>query len=315
MKLGGMSIQLGLRCPLECSHCYISAGPLKKEAISRRILEEAIIGYAKDSNRAPILAFTGGDPFAMRELLYIGYDLGYDLGLDVYVTTSGFFAKTHESALLVLNKLKNLSQLEVSVDSFHQSFVSDKNITNIYNAARELGIPIQFAVQEEEWCDKNSLTRVLIEPLLEDGNSTLYKQDFQYVGERNLRVKPESLEYGHQGCKKISTIVVDEAGHVYPCCSAVMMSQRYKIGSRPPLSRGNLNLESFEEIIKKIREDEILRYIKIIGADATNQLLEMVTPQKNEHPCIVCTRINAIENLHDYTKKLDIRDIEMIINA
>lgn len=134
---------------MKCRHCLIKNRhgdfPLRdlKELfknISRRHIFKKVV-------------FTGGEPFLVFENLKKAINCAKENGLKTGVVTSGYWAKTKNITREYLMTLKGLDLIAVSMDKYHQEYVSMKNIENILAVAKELGIRtglIAVAPREEQ---------------------------------------------------------------------------------------------------------------------------------------------------------------------
>ena len=89
-----VSISLTKKCNIACEHCMPESGPEQ-----RRLLEVArLLGWIEKlaDFGTTYLAFTGGEPFIVPDLLSAGSDLAAQRGMTVSVMTNAFWAKTVE---------------------------------------------------------------------------------------------------------------------------------------------------------------------------------------------------------------------------
>jgi radical SAM/Cys-rich protein len=59
-RLDTLQVNVGYRCNLQCAHCHVNAGPLRKEEMSRETAEQ-VIAYLRVSG-LETLDLTGGAP-------------------------------------------------------------------------------------------------------------------------------------------------------------------------------------------------------------------------------------------------------------
>src|SRR5436309_1914621 len=84
-SLRSVVLQIGVRCPLSCSHCYVSAGPGRGPILSLGSIAKILEGYAAlDAPQPKQLGITGGDPFAMRRQLEFAAELAVSNNIKYY---------------------------------------------------------------------------------------------------------------------------------------------------------------------------------------------------------------------------------------
>ncbi|TVT49761.1 MAG: radical SAM protein [Denitromonas halophila] len=289
--LKGVTIQLGLRCPLKCSHCYVTAGPTRSRVINAVEIEKIIRGYATYSNsKVPRrLAITGGEPFAMRRELKVAYSLALENKIEVHVNTSGHFATTQNSARRALEPFRLLASLEVSVDKAHEEYIDRERPLRCVSVAKELGIPVQVAVQELDWEEDIGL-RLAVEAL----GVPVYVQDHAPVGDRNtVKVVSRATLPLTGPCSKVGMLVFDEFGNCFPCTSCVAMSRREAVSGRiDGFSAGSIGNTDFANLAAKALENTLTRIVGVVGPNTAADLLGLAQSAPKTH-CDVCINMHC----------------------
>ena len=144
-----IGLVMTLRCPIACSHCFLDAGPLRKEEVSLRDAHSWINQAASYRNGfIKGLSLTGGDPFYIMEKLKDIVNFAISLDIKTIVTTSAFWAVTKDKALKLLESLP-LTMIAISTDTYHQRFVPFSYIENAVYAAEQCSIAYEIVVATE----------------------------------------------------------------------------------------------------------------------------------------------------------------------
>ena len=147
-----------LKCPIECAHCILEAGPHRNEEIE---LEKAflwisqIADYRNGAIKRIILA--GGEPFCNLKQLCAIIKFSNEKRLKCSVVTNAFWAKTETDAKKVLMSLPSLDFIGISTDIYHQEFIPVLNVKNAVIAAKACGIPFEIIVCTESKKDPRYL--------------------------------------------------------------------------------------------------------------------------------------------------------------
>jgi organic radical activating enzyme len=303
--LNGIAIQLGLLCPLKCDHCYVSAGPNRKERLNLNSIQKIVEGYGKLDCCSRILVLTGGEPFAIQPELSFAVDLANHYALDAYINTSGFFGRSVHSALKTLQKYKTIARLEISIDTEHQGHLPLEYPLNTAAAAHVLGIPVQFAVQQDEW-DRNFSLRKRLETM---EWASVYKQTYAPVGDRNIHGNRKIMfpSFIHGGCGKVGNLLFDENGYAYPCTSAVAMAMRNSFQGEPlpGFTLGSIHMDSFNDIIQRLYSESRIELLATIGPSNAARLVEgMKSCDRDTTYCHTCIRIHENGSLWQGEEKL-----------
>lgn len=113
-----LAILLTTTCPVGCEHCIFSCTK-QGEEISLEFLSKLIREW-RDIIDSVGVSFTGGEPFYNINLLRHGIKYAHALNLTVKVVTSGYWAISRRAAFDTLSGLGGISELAISIDSFHQ---------------------------------------------------------------------------------------------------------------------------------------------------------------------------------------------------
>ena len=144
MKLTGLHLLLTYRCNFECDHCFLWGSPRQNGTMTLKQIRE-ILRQAQEHPSIKSIYFEGGEPFLYYPILLKGIQLASELGFETGIVSNGYWATTKEDALEWLRSLaKILDSLSVSSDLFHYSEELSRQAQNAQNAARKLGISLDF---------------------------------------------------------------------------------------------------------------------------------------------------------------------------
>jgi radical SAM protein len=160
--------ELTRACDLVCLHCRACAqrDPAPDELSTAQSL--ALLKQIASFPRAPLLVFTGGDPFKRRDLIEIA-ERATSLGLEVAVTPSATPLVTRERLVALRNA--GVSRIAVSLDgpdrATHDRFRgvagSFQRTLDIIRDAREAGFPVQVntTIAPHNWQRTNEFATLL----------------------------------------------------------------------------------------------------------------------------------------------------------
>lgn len=253
---------LTLRCNAECRHCMFECSPEQTEVMPRRLAEKAI--QEARSLGAEWVSLTGGEPFLEPDLLQGLIAYAHENGLKTEVVTNGFWGESLETAKNELRSLidAGLDVLNLSIDDFHEEYLSIEKVRNAYLGAVELGLKVVLMVSTSP---DSRLTSDTIPPLLGDDlvqipgktrirnpNAVLFETQFTPVG-RGAGLSYVPSLFTRVKCSEVlRDIGVKPNGDVLPCCGP--------LGTAIPL--GNLPEDSLESILEKARNNPRLTRIQ-----------------------------------------------------
>lgn len=250
------------RCNARCSMCYQAAGPrgsdlrgdsrLSLETTLRVIQEAAGISAIKSR-----LHVSGGEAFINFDNTLEAFALGRDLGYaNIGSTTNGFWAVTPELAIDRCDRLiaAGADYLEVSFDAWHFPFIAPIRVRNLLRAARRAGLTIILRTLTTR---SHHIDELLCHFSDADLVGTVVANGRVHpVGRAATDIADGDIYYGAgpQGnCEKFLNLTVAPNGNVYPCCAGADMTES--------LSSGNVNVDSLEKILFKLRTDRTIRQI------------------------------------------------------
>jgi organic radical activating enzyme len=143
-----LALHLTYRCPLQCPHCCVDAGPTKRVELHADQIR-ALIRQAADDCNIQGIGVTGGDPFLLPHLVALALTEAKSRALRTHVVTSGYWATSLAEAvdrLHTVTRDAGLDELCISYDDSHAKYVPFKRIEFAYQAAMLTSIPVKFLV-------------------------------------------------------------------------------------------------------------------------------------------------------------------------
>lgn len=141
MSMQGLHLLLTYKCNARCRHCFLSAGPDRREVFSSALAKK-IIDEASLMSTVNHLFVEGGEPFLFPELLLSTIRYATDRGFWIGALTNGFWAISEQKAQERLKPLvaAGLKSLSISTDAWHEEFVPVSRVNTAVAAARALGL-------------------------------------------------------------------------------------------------------------------------------------------------------------------------------
>lgn len=267
-----VGLVITLKCPIECAHCILEAGPHRSEEIGLKnsfLWISQIADYCKGAVKGIIL--TGGEPFCNLEQLCDIIKFSNERKLKCSVVTNAFWAKNETDAKRVLMSLPSLEFMGISTDIYHQESIPVLNVKNAIIAAKACAIPYKIIVCTESKKDPRYLdilkelstvtdnvdvkTAIIIP--VGRGASTIFINKFQSC--------EESPEFA---CNVASTPVIFPDGNVYGCIGPFIHLPPFN-----PMLLGNINSESLNDIFDRAQKNPILHAIRIWGPKRIAEIL------------------------------------------
>jgi hypothetical protein len=265
-------IELTKKCNIRCRHCILDAQEthnmeLGWPVIKRLIKEAAVLGDIKE------IGFVGGEPFLELDTLINAVNLCKMLGMKASVVTNGSWAFSEEKAKKILEKLRGLTTLCVSTDTFHQEFVSIDRIRNVILSCHELGIDcdVYFCHLNDPVSEIEALKKQLAGV---EGLYNLKHQPVVFLGRAATQIDINSLySYDTRGqfCYSVDNPLVNSNGNVVACCGGAVIWP-----GNHPLQLGNIHYQTLDEIRKAADLNPIIHALRLWGP---NELVHLVQKQ------------------------------------
>lgn len=260
------------RCNLRCKHCYQS---LDSE-VELRI--EHILSFltkmSQDFNITNIV-ISGGEPLLYEPLMELLEELSWKY--NIRINTNGLLLDKYIVRLTKIPKLK----IQISLDGYNNetyylirnSYVFDRVIENAIKA-KEQGLNVIFrttltSITVEHYKSFIELSKridipIVMKPIMNTGIVTQKDLmiDFKALAELKKKLFSEESSYytiGNEGSTcglirenaKISTLIVDHLGNVYPC--SALREKIFMIGNMQTLTYSMIN-NNFKVVVNNIKK-------------------------------------------------------------
>lgn len=128
LKFKSVLISVTEACHVGCAHCGFIGSVRDRESdpdeLACWVTQACAYG-------APVVIFTGGEPFERLECLSKGVAAARSHGIPSAVFTSSYWAKSTQIARETLSQLEGLKHLYLSSDVYHQRRVPYQNVYNV----------------------------------------------------------------------------------------------------------------------------------------------------------------------------------------
>lgn len=135
------------RCNITCEFCAPGCGPQYHGGLNTELMKKVfdrLLLYGP----VPVVVFTGGEPMLFHhEVIETIRHIANRSKTSTRIVTNAHWANSPEAAESTVRELKEagLTELNYSVDDFHQAHVPEEFIVNAVNAAIKLNIPVLLA--------------------------------------------------------------------------------------------------------------------------------------------------------------------------
>lgn len=234
-------------------------------------------GYIEQAKQAGMrgVSITGGEPFLDFELLRGALETVGELGLRARIVTNSFWAATPDRAISKLTELKKhgLTEISLSYDAMHASYVKRSAVENAFRAATDLGLKVVVSHVADNGDLNKSLDSALLEIAAKKDEVTLAMAGYTVPSGRALENRTES-SYSYASIKESHNRlsapcfqvtrepIVVPGGDVFPCCSP---STATDVGFRDAYKVGNLGQDSLRRILDQLEADPLFNAIMIHG--------------------------------------------------
>lgn len=226
-----IGIVIDQKCNIRCRHCCFSSGPQAEGHLT----DEQIIDLVQKActcEWCDTVALSGGEALLRRNLVLQCARIAADHDKKCTIVTNGFWGISPDIARLRVHEMKEagITSFSLSVDCYHEEFISIQRLKNVLNASKSVHLPckIDMAVSRAE-------SGVSI--LEELGESAFGIEILRYPVQRAGRGQqiPESDIYKTQELQNLRCpgfeVTYHFDGQVYPCCSPLGFSSVFSIGN------------------------------------------------------------------------------------
>jgi MoaA/NifB/PqqE/SkfB family radical SAM enzyme len=148
MKLTGVHLLLTYECNFECDHCFVWGSPRQQGTMSPEQVRE-VLEQSKRLGTVEWIYFEGGEPFLYHAELVEAVQRANRIGFRVGIVSNASWATTLGEAMARLEPLAGrVEDLSLSSDLYHADESPSPETRNAREAARKLGIPVDFITIE-----------------------------------------------------------------------------------------------------------------------------------------------------------------------
>lgn len=289
------------RCHVGCRHCGFIGTKREREPTLAHLTDWAhqICSYGIER-----LIITGGEPFERYEALCVVTDVAHRAETNVGIFTSSYWGKSVEAAIAALTPLKNVVQLFLSADPYHQERVNIQSVHNVIEAAIHLNIPyisvcITYGNKDELSSTKAAFSRW--------GNVIQFHEDrvipTQFLSKKTMARQAAGIAARASNFERtcyLRTPIVNPNGDVIACHSGKAAAHKDMRGS--PYFLGNLNESSFADIASSASRRWDYQFLRTQGpkgvaslAESDPTILTQAGRETFSNPCDMCFSILRTE--------------------
>jgi pyruvate-formate lyase-activating enzyme len=300
-----ITFSLTLACPLQCAHCIVDAGPGKGYTTMKIEVAQAYAAQMPElyTHGIRAISFTGGEPLLARQQLRIISTAAAESGIDCGVVTASHWAANALTARKVVESLPGIHIWDLSIDKYHEEFVSFEKVRTAYEAVKEMGkqATLRFTYHEPLTADDRRILKFISG--FADG-ADCCSQRVRSVGRgKNLKLV-ESQKY-HPWMKPCLTqgMVVRYDGSVAPCCVSLIEERRH------PFQLGDARERPLAEIHSEYMSLPLLQMLRTIGflevvrwIEESDLASELKTPLPDD-VCDLCPRLLTNASIAEYLSR------------
>ena len=333
LKNGVLSFVTTDGCTARCSHCLMNCTPNKKNKLKFEQMQRCI-DQAKRNYSINVVVFTGGEPTLLGEDLFRTIQYCTLNFIKTRLVTNAHWATSLERAQRYIERFRNvgLSEINFSIDDYHEPFVSLEKIHNAWQACK--GVGFDSVVLANSHGENDKITPSFIQDFfkekipistLEDRNSgitnevtskdgtlyQIYENTLQKSGRAENLDERKFTSYEDQdalqcGCQwAVSDAVLSPLGHIWACCGIPS-------DNNPVLDLGDANKEKIKPILNRACKDVLINAIRYLGPLKLCRFVEEHSNIKfSNNFCGVCEICSALTNNKKAVKIL--RDNEKAI--
>jgi hypothetical protein len=212
-----VNIMLTATCKMACWHCCTNSGPLRRETMSRELLD-ALLDELALINKTRWLCFLGGEPLLHPELLQHGLRRSRELGMLPSVVTAGGWANTEQDAKRLATHLSESDSVVFSIDKPHLNFVSIPAFFRAIDAVLNYSIhtSVNFVGDANQFLGIDNIPEELVHGCRERGiGIVMTPMTDSGRAQRHLDRIPE-MNIGSR-CGRTRLPLVDPTGNVVSC--------------------------------------------------------------------------------------------------
>lgn len=279
------------KCNIECNFCALGCSPKAKGNLSACRMKE-IIDESLQLFKIENIVFTGGEPLLYEKEVIKAISYARKKGIKTRIVTNGFWATTSVKAEKLLLELvkEGLSEINISVDDFHQEYIPLSNVKNAIEVSLKLNLPIHLAHKTYPESKSNKATyESLINKEIKDieglNNQEIKEAGITFssgitvpIGRYADKVTLDNwkmyqpVNYKNNCDALLDSININADETLSPCCG--LFDKSISMFRYAKISQGNL-----EEILNKASKNVIYNWLAIKGPYELRNLLKALNPE------------------------------------
>ncbi|MGH9469781.1 MAG: radical SAM protein [Terriglobia bacterium] len=265
-----LTFHITLACPLKCAHCIVEAGPGMQHTtmpaeVARRYASQMPELYAYGIR---LVSFTGGEPLLAREQLETLSNAAAAAGMTCGVVTAAHWAASERVALRVVDGLPGISIWDMSIDAYHEPFVSPERVRTAYHAVKSRGRePVVRFAYHQPMTQRDRELKEFIQSFADEPE--ICSQRIRSVGRASdLPVinSPDDTTFAKPCLTK--GLVIRYDGSMAPCCINLVEERRH------PFQFGDARERPLTEIHAEYLAHPLLQMIRVLGFGPVMRWLE-----------------------------------------
>ncbi len=256
------------KCNIKCDHCINNCGPFETSKVDLNTCL-SVLPLLKEEGIKEI-GFTGGEPLLYFDEMIALFSAAKKNKVNPKLISNGFWGSSPEKTEKMLSKLVSagLMCLNISTDNFHVKFIPEKNIINIFDAARKykklqiiLRVAVSkdysfldFLVNNKEYFTKIHADKkpfhVLSQILVPAGRAAKNVSNKTYFISNKKLLK--------QKCPFLGKPTINHDGKMFVCCNGFE-------GSNTAFKFADFNTDSHKKSIEAYRKNIFVFYLRHKG--------------------------------------------------
>ena len=311
------------KCNIECKFCALGCSPKAVGSLSGSRMKD-IIAESLQLFDIKNIVFTGGEPLLYKADVSKAISYAKKNGIKTRIVTNGYWATTPLKAEKLLFELvkEGLSEINISVDDFHQEFIPLGNVKNAVEASLKLNLPIHLAhkTYPESKSNKNTYEKLInkeIKDIKELNNQEIKEAGITFssgitvpIGRHANKVALDDwkvyqpVNYMSNCDNLLDSVNINADETLSPCCG--LFDKKTSMFRYAKLSELSL-----EEILNKASKNAIYNWLAIKGPYEFRNLLKelnsnLLFSDEYYQNCQICNEIfNSSEAVKTILKHLD----------
>jgi len=316
LDLYTLTLFLGWRCSIKCSHCGFSCGPDRSEQLDS-VVARTIINEVRDFDSLRMVAYSGGEPLMYKEELVRCMESASQNGFTGGLVTNCSWATSKGLTIECLQKLKSLGLEEIilSLDEFHLAHVPLSNIRRVAKAAISEGIRlginmVRLRSHHDKKEDISAMLETNFENLpkesywLQESSPLLFGRAENFFAIEDLQTYPLNY-FLNTPCQYIvRNIVLTPEQELYACCG---LGGATRHGPAEITFIGNYSSGNFQNLFEKARSNLLFNIVANYGPAMLLTLAHqhdtnLEIRQEYASACDICGEISTNSQLRQAVK-------------